>query len=419
MLSQLWQELWVGLFAVLIVIGLFAGQGILIAFGVMGLVVSGVSWVWSRIALQDVSYERRLGSKRAFIGEEVAFSVALTNRKPIPLPMVEDEIPEAVEVVGEELAVSPSSHTRSLRHRTAMAWYERVTWEYRLRCTRRGYFKIGPAALDSGDIFGFFDSRLQSDKADYLLVFPRIVPLPKSVIPGARPVGDVRTGSPVFQDASRPAGVRDYQRGDPLKAIDWKHSARRQRLQTRVYEPSSNVTVMLAVAVDTTSHHWEGYSAALLERVVTVAASAATQAMERRVSLGMFSNGASAASEKVLRIPPSRDPDQLHIILESLATLRPIVLGPITRHLTEASRGLPLGATLVLVAAYVSPDLEDALRQVKQRGHPVSLVYVGEGECPQVGSDIKVHDLGGYVAALEAEWPEVQAAKRRAKREAA
>ncbi|MDA1189276.1 MAG: DUF58 domain-containing protein [Chloroflexi bacterium] len=415
MLSQMWQELWVGLFIVLIIIGLFAGQGILIAFGVMGLVVSGSSWAWGRIALQEVTYERRLGTKRAFIGEEVALSVTLTNGKPFPLPMikVEDEIPEAVQVLGTDLAVSPSSHTRSLRHRTAMAWYERVTWDYRLVCMQRGYFKLGPASLDSGDIFGFFESQGRSNKVDYLLVFPRIVPLPENVIPGARPMGDVRTGSPIYQELSRPAGVRDYQRGDALKSIDWKNSARMQRLQTRIYEPSSNVTAVMAVAVDTTGHHWEGYSPQLTERVVTVAASLASQAMERRVSLGMFSNGASASSDRVLRIPASRDPDQLHLILESLATLRPIVLAPIERQLSEESRMLPVGATLVLVAARMAPELQETLQRVRLRGHPVSVVYVGDGETPKIADDIVVYDFSEYMASLEGDWPEMQPRKKR------
>jgi uncharacterized protein (DUF58 family) len=402
-IAQLWQELWVLLFVVLILIGVFAGQGFVIAFGAMGLVITGLSWLWSRIALQRVTYVRDLPRQRAFIGDEVTMSVTLTNRKPIPLPLVkvEDELPDALQVVDLEAFLSPGSHTWTLRHRTALAWYERVRWDYRLRCTKRGYFRIGPAQLDSGDLFGFFDSHAESAQQDFVLVYPRVVPLPEVDIPSARPIGDIMGGLAIFQELARPMGVRDYQRCDPLKSIDWKATARQQRLQARIYEPSSSITVVLAVAVDTTPHHWEGYSSDLLERIVTASASVAAHSLERRFSVGLFSNGASSLADRPLRIPPSRDPAQFHLLLEALATVRPIVLGPMARQLAEAARSFPIGATVVLVAVLLPPDLLDTLRQVRTRGHDVLVLYVGSEKCPALPPGIVLRDISTFMAQFD------------------
>ncbi len=95
--QNLGSDLWIILFVLLIVIGVFAGQGLVIGLGMMGLLLTGISWLWSRVSLEHVTYERRLSQSRALIGDEVSMTVIITNRKPVPLGKlaVDDEIPKA------------------------------------------------------------------------------------------------------------------------------------------------------------------------------------------------------------------------------------------------------------------------------------------------------------------------------------
>jgi uncharacterized protein (DUF58 family) len=53
-----------------------------------------------------------------------------------------------------------------------MAWYESISWEYRLKCFRRGLYDIGPVRMASGDLFGFFQREVTLHHRDYLLVYP-------------------------------------------------------------------------------------------------------------------------------------------------------------------------------------------------------------------------------------------------------
>jgi len=76
LLAQLWQELWIGLFIVLILIGVFSGQSIVVGFGAMGLLMTGVSWLWARVSLDHVTYERILPKRRVFIGPSAYSSLS-------------------------------------------------------------------------------------------------------------------------------------------------------------------------------------------------------------------------------------------------------------------------------------------------------------------------------------------------------
>lgn len=400
---EFFQDVWAGFFIVLTAIGLFTGHGLIVAFGVLGLLIVAISWLWNRLSLEDVTYQRHLDRNRAFVGEEVPITVALTNKKPIPLGWVrvDDRLPIDVEIIGGDGIEHPERNEQLLSHSTSMAWYERVKWEYRLKCHKRGLYRIGPARLESGDLFGFYSSVRTETQRDYLLIYPKVVPLRELGVPALRPLGEVRGGVRIYEDISRPSTVRDYRRGDPLKRVDWKLSARAQRLQVRSFDPSSTITVVLVVAVETTSSVTGGYSPELLERIVTAAASVASYVAERRYSLGLFSNSAAILEDRPTRLAPSRAPEQLNLVLEALATAQPVVVSPLPANLAEHARRFAMGATLVIVAAVVDPKLSEVILEIKERGHPVVVLYVGEGRCPQMPEGVVVHELSDYFKRME------------------
>lgn len=403
MFNQLWYDLWILLFVILILIGIFAGQGMVIGFGAMGLLVAGISWMWNRVSLEEVSYQRELSQQRVFIGEEVSLSITLTNRKPVPLGKVEveDDFPMVVDIADADVVGSADPETHTLRHSTSMAWYERIRWRYQIKCSQRGFYRLGPTRIGSGDLFGFFSSEKILRSSDYILVYPRVVPLPELGLPYARPLGETRGGLRIYEDASRPVGLRDYQMGDPLKIIDWKATARMQQLQVRTFEPSTAMTVTVVVAVDTTAHYWEGYSPRYLERVITAAASVASYAHEQQYTLGLFSNGTPVLVDRPMKIPPSQSPEQLTIILEALATIRPLAMGPMAAQLADNARRFPLGSTLVVVAGFIPLELAGVIRTLKEHGHKVVVLYVGDEACPQLPEGVIVHELRDYFDRME------------------
>jgi uncharacterized protein (DUF58 family) len=288
-----------------------------------------------------------------------------------------------------------------MRHSTSISWYEKTRWDYRISGSERGYFRIGPATLTSGDIFGLFQNVRQDKSRDYLLVYPNVVDLPSIGLPEARPLGDTEGGIRMFQDPSRPSGIRDYQRGDPMKTIDWKATAKMGDLKVRTFEPSSSQTIVLLVAVETTLRFWEGYSAVNLERVITAAASVASYVSEKRYSLGMFSNGTPILADRPMKIPPTGSEEQLTIILEALATIRPLPMGSMPVNLSENIGKFPIGATLVITAALITDEFVEVIRRLLQSGHKIVILYVADGNCPAMPEGVTLYEIGQYFQRME------------------
>ncbi len=408
-----WPVFWGPFSALILLAGILNGLGLVIAFGLMGVASTAISLAWNRLSLYEVFYERRLLESRVFEGEETSITVSLTNKKAVPLAWVwvDDTMPDGLEVKRDDRA--PYGGT-GLTHLTSMAWFERRRWTHRLKARARGLYRIGPVEIESGDAFGFLRTRASAPNQDELLVYPRVYPLEELGITSASPLGDVKGGLEIFPDPARPSGIGDYRQGDPMKVVDWKATARFQRLQVRTFDPSSKYTVVLAVAVDTTVPYWRGHLPDELERVITAAASIAVYAGQRGYDLGMYVNDMPMRPGSPITVPPSTDPDHVGVVLGALATIRPFTsgafaIGPMSEQLAEVARRFPYGSTVVCVTSLLPPELVSTIQELRRRGFKMVVVYVGGKDFADLPDGVIFHSIRDHLTFLEAEAQRVTA----------
>ncbi len=402
---MLLRQLWPSLSLLLLLVGIGIREPAVAAMGALVLFAGGLSHLWSRLALERLEYHRQLPERRAFVGETVEVRYSLANRKALPLPWVEvrEYVPDALPALDAHAAPSARPGSLQVDRSTSLTWYERVSWRHRFLCRQRGYYLFGPALLRSGDVFGLFPVEREASARHAVTVLPRLADLPELGLPAERPFGEARSGSRLFEDPSRTLGVRDYRPGDPLKRIDWKATARRQALQSRVYEPSASLYLLLALNVDTFAQSWEGYDPVLLERAVTVAGSVARWADDRRYAVGLVANSSVPGADRPIAVPPGRDPEQLTRVLEALAMVAPFTIAPLAGVLAEAARHLPMGATVVAVAGFPSEGLIACLERLARRAHPTTLLWVGD-EPPPPCERVRLYDLAAHMRRVEREW---------------
>ncbi len=391
----MFNDTWIALALFIIIIGLVAHQGGLLVIAALLLTVLPVAWLWNRYALSGVQYERTLSEKRAFIGETVELTVRIVNRKLLPLSWlhVEDDFPTAVQIDDNELETTSQSERGYLCNLLAMRWYERVSRRYRLHCGQRGYFQLGPAHLQSGDIFGLFSAKATAPHLDWLIVYPQIWPIEALGLPPKDPFGEVKARQRIFEDPSRTIGVRDHQPQDSFRHIHWKATARHQELQSKVYEPSTSHNLVIFLNVATFAKHWEGTRPALLERTISTAASVASYGIERRYIVGLVANGSLPHSDQPIKVLPSRNPRQLTRILEMLAAVHPLATVSFERLLTAESPKLPWGATLVVVTAVTTEELMVTLLRLREAGRRLVLISLADEPPARVPDGILTYHL--------------------------
>ncbi len=374
-------ETWVALAILLTIFGFVFRQGNLMLVAVLLLTIVSVAWLWNKLVLRGLQYERIFSERRAFQGETLELTLRVSNRKLLPVGwlQVEDQFPLDVPLLDEELTTSQSSSTVGHLVTTfSLRWYQRVSRRYRIHCPKRGFYRFGPAHLKSGDLFGLFSQEGWEKGEDWLIVYPKVVPIAELGLLSKEPFGETKARQHIFEDPMRTIGVRDYQPGDSFKHIHWKATARQHRLQTRVYEPTTSYNLVVFLNVATFPKHWQGIDPVLLERTISVAASIASYATEQRYIVGVIANGSVPHSDQPIKVLPSRDPKQLARILEALAAVTGFATSSIEKLLLEESPKLPWGATLVIVTGVVTEELLATLLRLRDVGRRLVLVSLDD-----------------------------------------
>lgn len=356
-------------------------------------------WLTARWAA-SVEAQREVSRLTAQIGDTVAVVIQLHNRSRLPIPWVllEDLLPRhALAFKPPSLAVTGRRvvlcSVRGERSQTVM---------YQLTCNRRGYFQIGPMVLETGDLFGLHRRHRVLTAPHFLLVYPRVIPLPSYDIASRRPIGEVRMAHRLYEDPTRIAGVRQYQAGDPLNRVHWRATARTAMLHSKVYEPSSvaGATLLLDLHRSTHPAKHEPYRS---ELAITAAASLANAVYELGQQVGMVTNGRDAAdriryegwaydlrsrnaarrsasmlpsSERLrpVHVPTRRGADQLLRILETLARVELTDGLEFTELISETRSRLPRDATVIAIVPDVTPETAIALGNLRRQGYAVTVL---------------------------------------------
>jgi uncharacterized protein (DUF58 family) len=232
--------------------------------------------------------------------------------------------------------------------------------------------------VTSGDIFGLFRDEYSFPALNWLIVYPRILPIEELGLPPKDPFGEVKAWQRIYEDPSRTIGVRDHHPDDGFRRVHWKATARKQKLQVKVYEPTTSFTLVTFVNVATFDKYWYGTIPELLERCITVAASICHFATERRYVVGLIANGCIPRSDQPIKVLPGRSPQQLTRILEALAAVTPIAMQDISDLLSRESPRLPWGATLAVVTANVNDELCSTLLRLHAAGRRLVLISLSQ-----------------------------------------
>ncbi|HJZ47252.1 MAG TPA: DUF58 domain-containing protein [Roseiflexaceae bacterium] len=372
-----------GLF-VLLILALIAGQGLLALICILLLLTAGMTRLWDRWSLVRVTYQRELSQPRAFPDDEVELVIRVSNRKPLPLVAlsIRDLVPAALRVIDHTNQVDTEGR-QILSRGASLRWYEGIVWRYRLRCTARGAYRMGPAQIEGGDPFGFYRTVKDITDRTSLIVYPRLLPLEELGLAPRHPLGDLRARQ-LIRDPLRTIGVRDYHPDDPLKDVHWTATARTGALQTRIYEPTTSREVAIFLDLDSFERYWQGIDEEQVERLISAAATVAQAGLADGYAVGLYVNGAPYEFEQFVRLPPGRSPAQMERIMETLARLTPYSVTPMARLLRATAADLPWGATLLLISAIAPEGTRAALLRQRERGRDVAWIYLGEDQPPNV-----------------------------------
>jgi uncharacterized protein (DUF58 family) len=277
----------------------------------------------------------------------------------------------------------------------SLRWFERARRNYSILLRKRGVYRLGPAKLESGDLFGLFEKAGEGDAdtatLDTVTVFPEPLPFRELRLPTEDPFGDRSARRRLYEDPNRPMGVRDYHPEDDFRHIHWPATAHTGDLQVKVYQPISARVMVICLNVSTFPHYWEGTYPGLLEHLVRVTATLVQRGLEDGYQVGLVSNGCLAHADQPFRVPPGRSPKQEARLLEVLAGVTPFATASFERFLMAEISRLPYGATVVIVTGLTTSALVETIFRIKQHGWRITLLTFAPGDPPDIPGVSVIH----------------------------
>jgi uncharacterized protein (DUF58 family) len=349
-------ELMVG---ICVFIALLYGQRELTLLGLLVLGITIGTRLWSRLSLSGIRCAAGVDKRKLFPGESFVLQVNAENAKFLPVWL-------QMSVPFEGVFDSSSGEMR-FAGECGLLWYQQVRFTRELVARHRGVYRVGPVRMEVGDLFGFFPRpKLAGDDME-VIVYPRLVPLKPFTLPSRDFFGVPGARTPV-QDPIYILGTRDYQHGQPARYIHWKASARHNRLQEKVFEPSEQKKVLLAVEV---GQFQKANASEYFERTLEVMGSLALECHRRSYALGFVTNGVVDGGPSIL--PMGRSPQQLPAVLEILARLKLRASGSLADIMRRVLE-LPWGVSCVHFACAPDEETRTIAQYFSHRRIPVKFV---------------------------------------------
>jgi len=364
------------------------GTGFWLLYRIAYIIAMGIPFAialaWLNTRALDVTIERR--TLRGQVGQEAEELIEVTNRSIIPKLWVELEDPS--DLPGHSSRRATVIPGRGLR-----------SWVVQTPLQRRGLYDWGPLRVRGGDPFGIYYTERNYGVRQQILVYPRVVDLPRFQTPPASLPGEGRFRRRTHYITPNASGIRDWAPGDPLSRIHWRSTAHTGELMVKTFELDPTSDIWVIADMEGAIQAGEG-DESTEEYTITVAASVAQRYIASNRSVGLIAFG-----EEYVVVEAERGQQQLMRMLESLAVAKASGEAPLGNLLLEEQRRFGRHTTLVLVTASTDSSWLSAVQALVQRGVRAAVVLVdpstfgGEGSPLVLYGELTASDILTYVVA--------------------
>lgn len=282
----------------------------LLRVGLFACLLPLLSWLLALRSRRSVQAARTLAPERVGAGLPVQVRLTLTGGPVLGALRLVDTVPDAA---GPDSA-APARFTV---HRIGA---QGARLSYPLLPRLRGARSIGPLTGRVAGALGLSEFTWELAGPDRLLVHPHVATLHGA--PRALGSGDGNPGAVAHQGQGSPdILVRAYRRGDELRRVHWRSTARHDELMVRMEEQPWHAGVTVLLDRRDGAHAGHGATASL-EFAVTMAASIALHLMRRGEPVEVVAEDGTLLGGH--RGQATASPAVSQALLDALALLRPV-----------------------------------------------------------------------------------------------
>jgi uncharacterized protein (DUF58 family) len=348
-----------------------------------------LGYLYLRVARQNVEVEADWSHHKRFAGETLTLTLTVKNYSSLFL-LTGTWLLRLTKKMNIRGLDKKEDVVHSLYESKFMASArEPLRFTFEVELVKRGVAAIDDLIIRLEDPLGVgnVDRNMVLPKHE-IVIYPRLVPVGQLDLLNGAPQGDHPRPFSLYEDPTFIMGARPYRTGDSFNRLDWKATARRNELHTKVLERTMHSEYVLIGNV----HSYEnkvGINEEYLERTISVLASLSHHVYSQNVPFQILFNMKRKGA--LVRIYPGEGRNHFMHTLESLARILPYGTIPFEQAVYHAGMEYQKGRVFVLVTPYVNDPLQQVLAELHQRGIPVYLILTDREDfvLQRVGQEVK------------------------------
>ena len=341
-----------------------------------------VCFVLTKNSTRKLILTRSTRENRQQVGQYFTEKYEINNQKLLPILWI---------------TVEDKSGLSSENEKRLIAWIpgnSRKIFVNQSILNKRGVFSLGPTHVESGDPFGIFIQTITYQSNVKLVVIPSYEKLQSFPEPLSSLTGGAARKSRDTEVSPYAVSIREFYPGDPLRRIDWKSTARLDRLMVKEFEEDPQAIVWIFLDGHEDIHfkkNGKEYTNELkpqilfekferrefslpedtFEYVISFAASICDYYIDNGRSIGFGAN-----CQNLIGIAPERGTRQLDKVLEILSSLLVSTIAKFPEFLVSQSSLIQKGSSVILLTSNTTTELIHAIELLKRRNIAVILISV-------------------------------------------
>jgi len=203
--------------------------------------------VYRRYGLYGIEYRISLSRQEVFEGDEIEIIEEVLNKKLLPVPWLKSEIFTSSWLEFKGTKANKVSEVRFVPSVFALRPNQKCTRKWKVKCLKRGVFRLEDTALVMSDILGLVNCSVKIEVNQKVTVLPRPIDCDEATLTNKQLYGENVTRRFICEDPFLISGVREYSGLEPINKIHWNSTARQSRLMVYNNDYTTHNTVLVVM----------------------------------------------------------------------------------------------------------------------------------------------------------------------------
>ena len=243
------------------------------------------------------------------------------------------------------------------------------------------------------DLFLSEDMYDSKEHAATLLVLPRRVPLQQIPLDSLKLLGEIEANLKLLEDPFAFATIREYQPYDSMHALNWKVSARMDKLMVNTYHTTLQKELVIFVNLNA---HAALYEEKIREDLIRIAAMLCAFFVEKKIPVALVTNGCDIVTKEPVKVASGADRSHIRTLESALARIDTTLPMPDITDLIREREQLKHREEYLLISNDRRQTFLDAVDEMRASSHltwHLLLAYLRRDGRPDVGGRVTMWEI--------------------------